>query len=125
MWQFDAVVGGTVSIGPPQSFGGGGGIGAPIEGNAAAYGAVNYTMFQLTKKDYVTLRNELWKDEKGERTGFANLYSSHTIGLSHNFNAVFQVRPEIGFYHAYNQPAFDLGTRKNLVLYGFDMTLRF
>ena len=27
MWQFDAVVGGTPSLGPPMSFGGGGGLG--------------------------------------------------------------------------------------------------
>ncbi len=82
-------------------------------------------MFQLSKKDFLTLRNEWWDDEKGERSGFGTNYTSNTIGWTHNINVVFQIRPEIGYYHSWNQPALDLGTRKNMVLYGFDMTLRF
>ena len=73
------------SVAPVTSFGGGG-LGASIPGNAAAYGVLNYTEFQLSKKSYLSVRNEVWEDQKGERTGFANLYSSHAIGLSHNFN---------------------------------------
>jgi hypothetical protein len=125
MWQRDAVVGGTPSLGSPQSFGGGGGIGAPIPGTSLNYGVVNYTELQISKKAFVSVRNEWWDDPQGERTGFATNYSSHTVGLTYNFNALFQVRPEIGFYHSYNQAAFDLGTKKNQVLYGFDMTYRF
>jgi len=125
MWQRSSVVGGTPSIGTPQSFGGGGGIGAPIPGTALTYGLVNYTMFQVSKRDYITLRNEWWRDEKGERTGFASTYSSHTIGLSHQFNDVLMIRPEVGYYRSYNVPAFDLGARKGMVLGGLDVTLRF
>jgi hypothetical protein len=125
MWQFDAVVGGTPSLGSPQSFGGGGGIGAPIPGTSLTYGMVNYTMFELSKKDFVTFRNEWWNDEEGERSGFASVYTSNAIGLTHNFNSVLQVRPEIGYYRSWNVPAFDLGTRKNQVMYGFDVTMRF
>jgi hypothetical protein len=125
MWQRSSVVGGTPSIGTPQSFGGGGGIGAPIPGTALTYGLVNYTMFQVSKRDYITLRNEWWRDEKGERSGFASTYSSHTIGLSHQFNDVLMIRPEVGYYRSYNVPAFDLGTRKGMVLGGLDVTLRF
>ncbi|HEX4592309.1 MAG TPA: outer membrane beta-barrel protein, partial [Gemmataceae bacterium] len=121
----DAVKGGTPSFGPPRSFGGGGGFGAFIPGTSLTYGLVNYTEFQLSKKDFFSFRNEWWRDEEGERSGFATNYSSHTIGLSHNFNEVLQVRPEIGWYHSYDVPAFNLGTRRNMVLYGFDMTLRF
>jgi hypothetical protein len=125
MWQFDAVVGGTPSLGSPQSFGGGGGIGAPIPGTSLTYGLVNYTEFELSKKDFVTFRNEWWNDQEGERSGFATNYTSNAIGISHNFNSVLQVRPEIGYYHSYNAAAFDLGARKNMVMYGFDVTLRF
>jgi hypothetical protein len=125
MWQRDAFVGGTVSIGPPQSFGGGGGAGTFIPGYSLNYGAVNYTMFALGKNDYLTIRNELWNDPQGERTGFPSLYSSHTIGWSHNFNAVFQIRPEIGFYHSYQNRSFDLGTTRNMIMGGFDVTWRF
>jgi hypothetical protein len=125
MWQRDAYVGGTPSIGSPQSFGGGGGAGAFIPGYSLDYGILNYTALALSKNDYLTLRNELWNDPQGERTGTPNLYSSHTIGWSHNFNPVMQFRPEIGFYHAYTNKAFDLGTTRNMVMVGFDFTFRF
>ena len=125
MWQFDAVVGGTPSLGAPQSFGGGGGLGKFIPGTSQTYGILNYTMFGLSKRDYFTVRNEWWNDVQGERSGFATPYSSHTIGISHQFNDLMMIRPEIGYYHSYFVPAFDLGRSKNLVMYGFDFTIRF
>lgn len=124
MWQFDAHVGGTSSVATPDQFGGGG-LGALIPGNAQAYGVLNYTEFQLSKKDYISVRNEVWEDQKGERTGYANLYSSHSIGLSHNFNDLFQIRPEVGYYRGYNQAAFDDGTKMGEWVIGADTTLRF
>jgi hypothetical protein len=125
MWQFDAAVGGTPSIGPVRSFGGGGGLGAVIPGASLAYGVLNYSMFQLSRSDFFTVRNEWWRDEEGQRTGFATNYSSHTIGVTHNFNQWLQIRPEIGYFRSYDVPAFNLGTRHNQVMCGFDMTLRF
>src|SRR5262249_10222573 len=95
MWQKDAVVGGTPGIGPVRSFGGGGGIGADIPGTTLTYGLLNYTMFQTSPSDFVTVRNEVIEDQDGERFGFAGLYSSHTLGWSHAFNAFVQFRPEI------------------------------
>lgn len=123
MWQFDAHVGGTSSINLSQY--GGGGLGAPIPGVAAAYGVLNYTEFQISKKDYISVRNEVYEDQKGERTGFANLYSSHSIGLSHNFNDYYQIRPEIGYFRGYYRPAFDDGTKMGELVIGFDTTIRF
>jgi len=35
------------------------------------------------------------------------------------------IRPEIGYYRSYDVPALDNGTRKDMVLGGLDMTLRF
>jgi hypothetical protein len=125
MWQRDAVLGGTPSIGPVKSFGGGGGIGADIPGLSKTYGAVNYTMFAPTKRDFFTLRNEVWRDEQGERTGFASTYSSHTIGMTHQFSDVLSIRPEIGYYHSYDKKAFDLGTKNYMWLGGLDVILRF
>jgi hypothetical protein len=125
MWQRDAVLGGTPSIGNTKRFGGGGGIGADIPDLARTYGVVNYTMVHISPKDFITVRNEYWRDEEGERSGFAGAYSSHTIGLTHNFSPVFQIRPEIGYYRNWTQPAFDLGTKQGMLLAGFDVTLRF
>jgi hypothetical protein len=125
MWQRDAEVGGTPSAGPVKPFGGGGGDGTLLPGFSYAYGVLNYTMFKLTNRDYFTVRNEYYRDERGMRTGFAGTYSSHTIGLSHQFNDVMMLRPEIGYYRNWHEGAFDGGTRKGLLLYGFDFTYRF
>ena len=118
MWQYDAVVGGTPSIGPLRSFGGGGGKGADLPGQSLAYGFVNYTMFQVSNRDYITVRNEWWRDERGMRTGFAGHYYSGTLGLSHQFNDVVMIRPEVGYYRNFNRGAFDLGTEKAMTMVG-------
>jgi hypothetical protein len=124
MWEFNGEVGGTPSLGPVHPFGGGGGDGTLIPGLSRAYGVLNYTMFGLGKRDYFTVRNEWYRDETGFRTGFAGTYTSNTIGLSHQFNDLLMLRPEIGYYRNWNEPAFDNGLRRGLWLYGFDVTLR-
>jgi hypothetical protein len=125
MWQRDAEVGGTPSAGPTAPYGGGGGNGTLLPGQSIAWGVLNYTMFKLSTRDYFTVRNEIYDDERGMRTGYAGRYSSHTIGVSHQFNDVMMVRPEIGYYRNWNNDAFDGGTRKGMLLYGFDLTYRF
>jgi hypothetical protein len=125
MWQRDAVLGGTPSLGPVKPFGGGGGLGAPIPGTSETYGVVNYTMFQTSPKGFITFRNEVWRDEQGERTGFPGVYTSHSFGFTHNFSQWLQVRPEVGYYRNWTIPAFDLGTKHAMLMAGFDVTLRF
>jgi hypothetical protein len=124
MWQNDAERGGTPSIGP-VNFGTGGGDNPTLPGVSYAYGLLNYSEFAFTKSDYITFRNEIWRDERGMRSGFPGTYTSHTIGLAHYFNDVFFVRPEIGYYRNWDNQAFDLGTKKGIWLYGFDATFRF
>ena len=125
MWQENAELGGTPSIGPLEPFGGGGGNGTLLPGLSLAYGTVNYTEFQLSAKDFISVRNEWWKDERGMRSGFPGTYTSHAIGLTHNFTPELQVRPEIGYYRNWTEPAFDLGTKQGLILAGVDVTIRF
>jgi hypothetical protein len=125
MWQFNAEVGGTPSAGPVEPYGGGGGDGKLIPGRSQAYGVLNYTMFGLSDRDYFTIRNEVYRDETGFRTGYAGTYTSHTIGLSHQFNDICMLRPEIGYYRNWNEQAFDNGTKRGTWIYGFDLTLRF
>jgi len=125
MWEINAEIGGTPSAGPLEPYGGGGGNGVTIPGYTQAYGVLNYTMLGLTKRDYITFRNEWWKDESGFRSGFRGTYTSNTLGLSHQFNDVLMLRPEIGYYRNWHEDAFDLGTRRGIWLYGFDVTLRF
>jgi hypothetical protein len=125
MWQRDAVVGGTPSLGPVEPFGGGGGIGPDIPGTTLTFGVVNFTIFQTSSKSYWTVRNEWWKDTDGERSGFPSTYTSNAVGYAVYLTPNILFRPEIGYYRSWTVPAFDLGTRKNQLMCGFDMTLRF
>jgi hypothetical protein len=125
MWQRDAEVGGTPSAGPVKPFGGGGGDGVLIPGYTQTWGFLNYTMIAISKNDFITFRNEVYKDDKGMRLGTPGVYTSHTIGLTHNVNSLFQVRPEIGYYRDWTEPSFDNRNTKGIWLYGFDVTLRF
>lgn len=125
MWERDAELGGTPTLGPPTSYAGGGSDNPTIPGWSHAWGVLNYTMLGISKMDFITFRNEFYRDETGFRTGYAGDYTSHSIGLTHNFNEVFQVRPEIGYYRNWSEPAFDFGTKRGLLLGGFDVTLRF
>ena len=125
MWQRDAVVGGTPSRGPVRSFGGGGGIGADIPGLSKTYGIVNYTAYAVNPRNFFTLRNEWWRDEQGERSGFKSSYTSHTVGWTHQLSDVLALRPEVGYYHSYDAKAFDLGRRNYLWMGGLDVLLRF
>ncbi len=46
-------------------------------------------------------------------------------GSAIRFNDLLMIRPEIGYYHSYDVPAFNLGKSNNLLMGGFDFTIRF
>ena len=77
------------------------------------------------KKTFISIRNEWYRDERGMRTGFPGTYTSNAIGFPHNFNSSWQVRPEIGLYRNWGMPAFDNGTKHDLVMAGCDVTYHF
>lgn len=125
MWQFDALKGGSVNNGPVQSFGGGGGPGPLISGLSDSIGIVNYFQIQLSDIDYISIRNDFLADFQGQRTGFENYYSSHTIGWSRNLTPWSTIRPEIKYERGYNNKAYDLGTRIDQLKFGVDLIVRF
>jgi hypothetical protein len=59
------------------------------------------------------------------RTGFTTNYSSNTIGWTHQFSDSFAIRPEVGYYHSYDDKAFDLGRASHLWMGGLDVIVRF
>ena len=124
MWERDAYTGGTVIDGPPRSFAGSG-IGTLIRGLADEWGVVNYLAYKIGDNDSLTLRTEFFDDIKGERTGFATLYNSETIGLSHTFVSGVVLRPELQWDHASQARAFNNGTRKNQLVAAVDLVLSF
>jgi hypothetical protein len=125
IWQRDALMGGTVINGPPRSFFEAVGPGPLIPGISPDVGWVNYTMFMLSPRDYITVRNDILDDIKGERTGFINVYSEHTLGWAHYLAPNVLMRPEVRYERAYNTPAYDNGTRKNQFTVSADVIVRF
>jgi DNA-binding response OmpR family regulator len=126
LFQSHALVGGTVVTGPPRPFFTNVGAGNPIPGNAPAIGFVNYTAIKLSNHDFITLRPlDILDDKKGERTGYATIYQSVTVGLTHRFGELLSVRPEIRYEHAYTGRPYDNGTRKGQVTFGIDAIVRF
>jgi hypothetical protein len=88
---------------------------------APEWAIVNYTVYQISPKSYLTIRNEYFDDIKGQRTGFKTKYSEHLIGWGHWVGTTILVRPELRFERSYNVPAYDDGTKKNQVTAACDV----
>lgn len=125
MWQFDALKGGNVNNEPIRDFGGGGGPGPLTPGLSDSIGAVNYFQIKLSDTDYISIRNDFLADFEGQRTGYENYYSSHTIGWSHAFSPWATIRSEIKYERGYNTDAYDLGTKRDQFKFGVDLIVRF
>ena len=67
---------------------------------------------QLSAKDYVSIRNEYFDDIAGQRTGYKSRYTEHAVSYNRWIGSTVLFRPELRFEHAYDQPAYDGGTRK-------------
>lgn len=126
LWQRDAAKGGTCINGPTRSFASGGGCGPIIAGISDAVGAVNYLNVQLSKQDYLTIRNDMLYDRQGQRSGFKTIYSEHTIGWIHWFTNELLIRPELRYDHSWTNVApYDNGTRKDQFTASVDMIIRY
>ena len=124
-FQYDAAIGGSANDGPVEPYGAGGGQGAIIPGKSYAIGYVNYLLYRLNARDYLTLRTDYLDDPQGQRFGYRNQYSSHTFGYSHNIGPLTIIRPEIRYEHAYNNPVYDNGHRKEQYSFGIDLIQKF
>lgn len=125
MYQYDSPMGGTCNFGPVRSFGGGGGCGPIIPGFSAEFGAVNYTELKVSPKDFISFRTDYLDDQYGERSGFKTQYMSYTLGLTHYFTDLFEMRPEIRYEFAFSAQPYDNGTKKNQTIAAVDAILRF
>ncbi len=127
MWQYNALIGGTVIDGPPHRYYLNTGPGAFSPGLSYAVGAVNYFQVQLSARDYISVRNDLLVDPQGNRTGFATTYSSHTIGVVRHFNELVSLRPELRYERAYAAGAtpYDNGLKKDQFTAAMDVIVRF
>lgn len=126
IYQFDAAKGGTCIFGPTRRFASGGGCGQTIPGLSDSIGAVNYFQIKLSDKDYVTIRNDVLADLKGQRSGFKTVYSSHTLGWSHWFSNELIMRPEIRYDHGWSRVTpYDNGTHGDQFAFLTDFIIKF
>lgn len=125
-YQFDAAKGGTCIFGPTKSFAPGGGCGPTIPGLSDSIGAVNYFQIKVSSKDYLTVRNDVLADLKGQRSGFKTVYSSHTVGWSHWLSNELIVRPEIRYDHGWSSATpYDNGTSKDQFAFLTDIIIKY
>jgi|HubBroStandDraft_3_1064219.scaffolds.fasta_scaffold16522_3 hypothetical protein len=92
---------------------------------AGEWAAVNYVQKTLSKSDYLSIRTDLLDDLKGQRTGYKTLYSEHTLMWGHWISDLITIRPEIRFDHAYDMPAFNLGTKTSQFTFAVDVIVRY
>ena len=92
---------------------------------APEWSAVNYLEKELSKRDYLSIRNEVLDDIKAQRTGFKTWYSEHEFMYGHWIGSTVLFRPGIRFERAYDAPAYDSGARKNQFSFTMDVIFKF
>jgi hypothetical protein len=78
---------------------------------------------QLSKKDFISLRNEFFNDMTGQRTGYKTRYTEHGISYNHWIGSTVLFRPELRYEHAYDYPAYNGGTSKSQFMLAGDFIL--
>ena len=92
---------------------------------APAYAVVNYLERKISSRKYLSIRNEFLNDMRGQRTGFKTRYSEHLVSYGYWIGSTVLFRPEVRFEHAYDLPAYDLGTKKSQFIAAGDITYHF
>jgi len=64
------------------------------------WATLNYTTFRMRPNLFFTVRNELFDDCQGQRTGYANLYDENSIGFTWWPNSIMTIRPELRYDRA-------------------------
>ncbi len=98
---------------------------APVPGNTQEFAIVNYLNYQATPKDSFSLRSEYMDDANGHRTGTATRYFGFGLNWTHFFKQNVFIRPEMVYYQAMDNPAFQQGTKFTQLVAAFDLIVRF
>ncbi|WP_158879847.1 outer membrane beta-barrel protein [Rhodanobacter sp. L36] len=98
---------------------------SPLPGEAGAFGAVNYLNIELSPRNMLSIRNEFYNDERGQRTGFATRYSSHTVGITHWVSQDLEIQPELRYEHSYDVDAYNGGKKNDQAVALIDAIIHF
>lgn len=96
-----------------------------LPGTAGEFGIVNYLNFELDPTNMLSVRNEFYNDKKGQRTGYATRYSSHTIGLTHWVSQDLELQPELRYEHAYDTNAYNAGRKSYQAVFLVDAIIHY
>jgi hypothetical protein len=96
-----------------------------IPGYNDEWATLDYTMFRIADSTFFTIRNELFDDCKGQRTGYQTEYYEGSLGFTWWPNKIMTIRPELRFDHAFEQRAYDNGLRHDQVVFSCDAIMYF
>jgi hypothetical protein len=92
---------------------------------APEYAIANYVEKELSPKLFISFRSEVVNDRRGQRTGYTTKYSENTLSLTRWIGSTIQIRPELRFEHAYDQPAYDGGRTHSQFTAASDLIFHF
>lgn len=81
--------------------------GAPLTCTSDTQTFLVYLNYSPNKLNNFSLRTEYFNDPNGQRTGVPNAYLDAALSWQHWFSPQIEIRPEIAYYHASNNPAFN------------------
>jgi hypothetical protein len=88
---------------------------------APEWTVLNYTVRQLKNRDFIAFRDEFFDDLRGQRTGFKDRYVETGISWNHWIGSTIVMRPELRWEHAFDNPAYDGGTRRSQFMFAADV----
>jgi hypothetical protein len=92
---------------------------------APEWAAVNYVERQISSKNYISIRSDFLDDMRGQRTGVKTRYAEETLMWGHWVGSTILLRPEIRFDRAFDNPAYDDGTRRSQLQLAMDAIFKF
>lgn len=92
---------------------------------APEYAIENYAEKEFSSSVFLSFRSEVVNDRRGQRTGYATKYSENTLSLTKWIGSTIQLRPELRFEHAYDQPAYDGGRTHSQFTAASDLIFHF
>lgn len=129
MYQFDVPAVAGVGRNPPipPLAGTSGAVCPPGEARctAPAWAIQNYLNREFFPRLYLSLRNEFFDDQKGQRTGYKTRYSEHTLALGKWIGTTVLIRPELRYGHSYDKAAYNGGRNRGQLTFDTDLTLHF
>ena len=81
--------------------------GAPLTCSSDTQTFLVYLNYSPNRLNNFSLRTEYFDDPNGQRTGVPNAYLDAALSWQHWFSPQIEMRPEIAYYHASNNPAFN------------------